>query len=354
MFSLDKTRNDTSVTLDLLRAVAAQMVCVGHTINFGGLGRTEAPSIGVLIFFVLSGFVIAHTLKSKTDAGDYSFGRYCVERFCRIYCAYFPAMMLIGAAQIAATWYGLQFKPIDPTDVKTFLANLVMLQGYPMSSGFGTFGVAGQMTSIAIEFHIYFFVGALFFLCIGRQRKIAAIIAICSATMPLGYFLQFDARALFLLWLMGFAIYFAVRSIKLDGELAAIFTVTTAGILYFWKPFANVANVYDIANFPAIALCFAALVVVTQCYRMIAANVTAAKLVHLFAGYSLTLFLVHLSVIRTIFEVWPHPSWMEFLVAIVAANLFSLAFSRIGEVRYKRAAEWIIGAFRRPQIAPAE
>ena len=34
MFILDRSKNDTSVTLDLLRAVAAQMVCVGHGIAF--------------------------------------------------------------------------------------------------------------------------------------------------------------------------------------------------------------------------------------------------------------------------------------------------------------------------------
>jgi hypothetical protein len=38
MLKLDRKANDTSLALDLLRAVAAQMVCVGHAINFGGVG----------------------------------------------------------------------------------------------------------------------------------------------------------------------------------------------------------------------------------------------------------------------------------------------------------------------------
>ena len=33
MFSLDRSKNDTSITLDLLRAGAAQMVCIGHSIS---------------------------------------------------------------------------------------------------------------------------------------------------------------------------------------------------------------------------------------------------------------------------------------------------------------------------------
>ena len=76
------------------------MVCVGHAINFGGLGSTSAPALGVLLFFILSGFVIAHTLKTKTDSGPYSLGQYAVERTARIYCAYLPAMLLIGLAHL--------------------------------------------------------------------------------------------------------------------------------------------------------------------------------------------------------------------------------------------------------------
>lgn len=352
MFSLDKSKNDTSVTLDLLRAVAAQMVCVGHAINFAFGPTTSAPSIGVLLFFVLSGFVIAYTLKTKTDASEYSLGRYCVERFCRIYCAYLPAMLLIGGAQVTASAFSVKFGPIDPTDILTFLANLAMLQSYPMDHSFGTFGTAGQMTSIAVEFHIYFFVGALFFLCIGRQKKVAALIAILAATMPLGYFLQSEGRALFLLWLMGFAIYFVVRSIKIDSEFAAIFTVAGAGILYFWKQFANPADVYDIANFPALSISFAALVVVTQCYRAISANALASQMIHIAAGYSLTLFLIHLTLIRIIFAIWPDPLWPEIAAAIVAANLAAYAFSLIGEVHYKRAANYILNAFASLELSP--
>jgi hypothetical protein len=129
-------------------------------------------------------------------------------------------MLLIGGAHVVAGRLGLELVKIDPTDVRTFLANLSMLQMYPMTKGFGTFGTAGQLSSIAQEFHIYFFVGALYFLCIGRQRVVAAIVAVLSARMPLGNFL--DGRALFLLWMMGFSVYFVVRSVKIDGAFAAL------------------------------------------------------------------------------------------------------------------------------------
>jgi peptidoglycan/LPS O-acetylase OafA/YrhL len=357
MFSLNRSKNDTSVTLDLLRATAAQMVCVGHAINYSGLSRTLAPDVGVLIFFILSGFVIAHTLKSKTEAGPYSLGRYGVERFCRIYVAYLPAMVLIGAAHVLAAQLGLEFSNIGSAELSTFVANLFMLQMYPMNGSFGSFGSAGQLGTIAQEFHIYFFVGGLYFLCIGRQRFIAAGVAVLSAAMPLGNFLTDYGRSLFILWLMGFAVYFVVRSIKIDRMFAALFAVTAAGILYQGFQFLDFKSVYNVANFPAVALGFAAITIATQCYRALAANRIALGLIHFFASYSLTLFLLHLTVIRVMYAAWPHPSWLEVSIAIVLSNLLAagLAFSRFGEIQYKRAAEWIMGQLRLPTVeAPAE
>ena len=81
MFSLDRNKNDSSVALDLVRAIAAQVVCVGHAWNLSyengtpfqlaiNENVTYLPYVGVMGFFVLSGFVIAHTLFSKTSTSD--------------------------------------------------------------------------------------------------------------------------------------------------------------------------------------------------------------------------------------------------------------------------------------------
>ena len=221
---------------------------------------------------------------------------------------------------------------------------------YPMSSAFGTFGTAGQLNTIAQEFHIYFFVGALYFLCIGRQRILAGIVAVLSTRMPLGNFLAFEARALFLLWLMGFSIYFLVRSIKIDGPFAALFSAVVIGIIYFWHVFRNTSNVYDIANFPALALVFMAIIVTTQCYRWLAASSMATKVISFFASYSLTLFLLHLTIVRIIYASWDNPSVSRAITAIFVANLCSaaLAFSPIGEIHYKRLGGWIGGLVYKP------
>jgi peptidoglycan/LPS O-acetylase OafA/YrhL len=119
MINLDPKENDTSLTLDLLRAVAAQMVCVGHAIIFFVSGSRPQwlpvmQNIGVLIFFLISGFVIAAALSRRSGEPDYGFLRFFVDRFARIYSGLLPALVLIlavdrltlaltGESSIAAT-----------------------------------------------------------------------------------------------------------------------------------------------------------------------------------------------------------------------------------------------------------
>jgi peptidoglycan/LPS O-acetylase OafA/YrhL len=345
MFTLDRDKNDTSLALDLLRAVAAQMVCVGHALNLSGIYYTYAPAIGVLLFFILSGFVIAYTLKSKTDAGDYSLGRYAIERFSRIYCAYLPAMVLFAAVEYFLRWRGIGPDSSGPVSFSNFLGNLAMLQNYPGPYGFPQFGMSGQTSSIAAEFHIYFFVGALYFFFIGRQRTIALIVGLLSARMPLGYFLSLEGRALFALWLIGFVIYFFVHSIRPDKTTAAGLCMLTVGISFICRGFWQYPDVYNIANFSLLALSFSTLVVLTQNSYLLQ---RAGTMIHFVAGYSLTLFLVHFVLIRALYLLWPGHPWLTFLIGIIGANIFAAALARYTEARYKNVAKRLSAICTRP------
>ncbi|HMC16106.1 MAG TPA: acyltransferase [Albitalea sp.] len=86
-----------STYLDLLRLSAAAMVAVTH-IKLLGIGpdavRRLIPAVGhefVIIFFVLSGFVIAYTVDRKRDA---TLRDYALDRAARIYSVVVPALLL--------------------------------------------------------------------------------------------------------------------------------------------------------------------------------------------------------------------------------------------------------------------
>jgi peptidoglycan/LPS O-acetylase OafA/YrhL len=350
MLNLDRSKNDTSLALDLLRAIAAQMVCIGHAWNNADLPphHTSLPDVGVVLFFILSGFVIAYTLETKSaGAAPYNIGRYGIERFSRIYCAYLPAMVLLAAIEYGLRRYGIEPNGSGPVSFTNFILNLAMLQRYPGYYSGQQFGMSGQMISVVLEFHIYFFVGALYFLCIGRQRIVAAIVAVLSARMPLIYFDASGSAAhdLFILWLAGFAMYFAMRAVQINAGFVATFGLAVA-VICFLQPFDS-DHAYDLGGFPALIFCFALLVAVTQQSRILVHAPWVGKAIHFFAGYSLTLFLVHVVLVRTIYLVWGKQSWGTFAVAVIGSNLFAAAFAQVTEAKYKRVAEWLVGIVAR-------
>lgn len=328
MLNLDAKSNDTSLALDAIRAAAAQAVCIGHAINFSyGQAITLAPQCGVLVFFVLSGFVIAYTLDTKSTDPAYDLTAFGIDRFARIYAVYVPALALI----LAADWW-----LIGAPDMRAFVGNLLMLQGVP-GSGITTFGTAGHLTSIAVEFHIYFFVGATLFFLQGKQRVLSAAVIAIFTTMPLGYFLAMPGsdRALFVLWLAGFGCYYAIRAADLRGMTPALLLLPLA-VLYFGYSFAS-KNPYDLANYPLLIVLFATVVIITQNTQRLH---FADRVIRFFAGYSLSLFLVHLTVIVHLYQALG-TSWPMVAIAMVLANIVSIALAAITERHYRRFAEWL-------------
>jgi peptidoglycan/LPS O-acetylase OafA/YrhL len=342
MFSLDRSKNDTSVMLDLLRAVAAQTVCVGHALNFAnGMTITKAPVVGVLLFFILSGFVIAYTLSTKSASGDYGLVSFGIERVSRIYSAYLPAIIMIAAADYLMQYLGHPL-PGDPTDLRTLFGNLTMRQGLPSDWGVSTFGSAGQLTSVAVEFHIYFFVGAIFFMLKGRNVLLCAIVAVLFSTMPLGYFSNIPGsdRALFAMWLAGFAAYYVVKSIKLDASQAILSAVAFIGLIWYWASH-RTPNDYDLSNYPAFALAFLTLVIFTQSVRFVGDNIS--RLIRFAADYSFSLFLVHLTVLKIVLMI-PGPVSAKIVCGILIANIVAIAFGLAFERHYRRIANVIKSA----------
>jgi peptidoglycan/LPS O-acetylase OafA/YrhL len=346
MFILDRSKNDTSIALDLVRAFAAQIVCMGHALNFAkGATITFAPNVGVLIFFILSGFVIAHTLVTKAASPEYGLAAFGIERFSRIYTAYLPALLLIAACDYAMQYLGHPL-PGDPTDLRTLLGNLTMRQGLPGAWGVSTFGSAGQLTSVAVEFHIYFFVGAIFFLLKARSVLFCLIVAMFFSTMPLGYFSNFPDtdRALFVLWLAGFASYFVARSASVDGNQAILGAAAFVGLVWYWAAH-RTPNDYDLSNYPALSLAFLALVISTSAVHVLGKRLS--RLIRFAADYSFSLFLIHLTIVKLVLAI-PASKPVAIISAVLLANAAAILFSFALERRYRQIAEGLKVILLRP------
>ncbi len=337
--------------LDLLRAIAAQMVCVGHGLSFFVSWATPArlprmQNVGVLLFFMLSGFLITHTLIERSKSPTYGFRQFFIERFARIYSGLIPALGLIVLVDGITVYLTGNQTIARYYNVPTLLANLIMLEDYRGALDnydalqWSAFGSASPLWTLAIEWHIYLFTAAIFF--IGTRSKwipVLILVAIIFGQMPCHYLVGAISddgvgRGLFALWLGGSLIYFAIQKIRplywpafgIAVLAVVLFIITTpAGMEYRFEDYAMML------------VFFLAVMLASQARHLVHGPLTN-KVIRFFADYSFTLYLVHHTIMVAIWTISSARGLPIFVGAVVLSNLLAIGLARIGENHHRLLA----------------
>jgi len=191
----------TSIYLDFLRVIAAFGVLLVHA-NFPwfsnhlffsdrGLGNKF-----VMVFFVLSGYLIAFTVKEKNKGSQ----KYLVDRLSRLYSVILPALLLTFIFDSVGTHFNPEFY-LDKmkSDHQAFrylmnIANLSQIWGfctYPSTNG--------PFWSLSYEFWYYMIFWAWVYLE-GRKRILGLIIIFCIIGVKI--------LLLFPVWIFGAVAYY--------------------------------------------------------------------------------------------------------------------------------------------------
>lgn len=248
-----------SAYLDLLRGAAAQAVLVGHALlafgQPGPVARAVPHTLGVLVFFLLSGFLITLTTlrKAARDPG-YGLGPYLAERGFRIFTPYVPALAFVAVVDQFSAPSPLYRWGADFT-VGTWFANLLMLQDYPLfqvlrrlgapeqSWFFGPFGSGRPFWTISIEWWIYLLFGVGVFLLVreGRWRSIGVLaLAAFLAIEPAYHFVGGFGQCLTMIWVAGMLL--AIGDAAIAGRIGILWSefggrvllaLATAGLALF-------------------------------------------------------------------------------------------------------------------------
>src|SRR5215469_9945636 len=114
-------------TIDGLRGIAALLVVCRHIVPLHG-NRLNFPSsyLAVELFFLFSGFVIAHAYDKRFDAGM-SFWEFVKARIIRLYPLYFLGLMIAVLTVPLAISMGIKTWPLDP---RILVPNFLMLPTY--------------------------------------------------------------------------------------------------------------------------------------------------------------------------------------------------------------------------------
>ena len=125
-----------------MRFAAAAAVFLDHLTSYPFSTNTDAHRHGlaligsyggsaVVVFFVLSGFVIAYV----TDTREQTARAYAVSRFSRVYSVIIPALLLTFAFDSAGQWLRPEFYEIQkvlwrPPSVTSHAASLALVSEY--------------------------------------------------------------------------------------------------------------------------------------------------------------------------------------------------------------------------------
>jgi len=308
---------EESVALDVLRVAAAMMVFLCHwdvRMNGGAFHLDVMGRVGVLIFFVLSGFLIAHSAQGQSARG------FVVARLARLWSVAAP---IVSGLMVLGFCVDMAWREIALTTVASLtFTNQWWFSNRPAISN-------APYWTLSYEAAFYLVYGT--FLYRGRRWGIAA----CLAVGP---------RVLLLLpvWLLGAAIYRTGFRLTRLGVLAAIPVAITLLIVFrgrvlgyialpdIWKPSANFTRDWNHG------LVCAGIVLAGLSFIRLG---TLAPLAKWFAGRSFTLYLLHFPLLALLS---PH---LDKYVGAVLTLAICLAVGSVIEPhteRWRRMLNWAL------------
>jgi peptidoglycan/LPS O-acetylase OafA/YrhL len=319
------------LALDGLRGIAALSVLVFHMFwNASGAEvlREWLPDAvdvatgllrsGVAIFFVISGFVIAHTTAEMRRLREG--GRFALRRQVRLDPPYYAAIVLVLVIEFAQSLVpGLVPRTFSPADV---LVNMVYLQDI-----LGVPAVLAVAWTLCLEVQYYLVVVLLAVVAarctrsdLARRRVVAVsatLLTAASLALPLAG-LSAGPWVIGVWWMFGIGMLLAWYA---EGLVGTRVIVAALGVLVAWALVLRfVVQRADPWGSEWFAIATAAFVAVVVARGRLAQS-PGRVLLH--AGrLSYSLYLVHLPVISVIsgvgFKLFPDQPWAQLLVVLVA------------------------------------
>lgn len=364
-------RGDSSFLLDFLRVVACQMIVICHTISIYLFYTNRAyegnqpmwiidgflASMGVILFFFVSGIVISNSLFSKMNTGNYDFIGYFIDRFSRIYSGLVPCLAFIFIIDLSMIFLNSQFyQKMSPSfgspglSAGTFLASLLMIQTVP-PLGIPEPPFAEILWTLNIEWWLYMLFGwaIIYFRKILRLNMKSVLILLALSIFP-AYRLLIGPNSLIGIWFFGVLITILLIRGKysafihkhfriLFGLALALIAIRTALIIYWGIQF------YEIIIELLIG-CMILLLVINFNDSNIVRSETLKTIIKTMARYSFTLYLVNMVIIGLFFACYDIygldlPFLLILAISLVSTNLIAFVFAYFTEMRYKDLSAYI-------------
>jgi peptidoglycan/LPS O-acetylase OafA/YrhL len=189
-------------SLDGLRALSVMIVMASHLIDH----RVFPGGFGVLVFFVLSGFLITRLLfAEQRSSGTISLTNFYIRRLIRLY----PALV-VYTVLVLGLWYvrGRPIAFIEPLSTLFYFANYYYAFVDP-TRPFGGEMPFSEFWSLSVEEHFYLIFPLLFVWAMKRPNEAEIVkwvaLSICVVSLVLRILLAYLHPD----WLSGFVFYYS-------------------------------------------------------------------------------------------------------------------------------------------------
>jgi len=332
-----------SIYLDFLRFFAALAVFVYH-VNFPAFYniypiKWSFGGDAVIIFFVLSGYVITYVANEKEN----NIKDYFISRFSRLYSALLPALLIT----IITFYIGYSIYPQIFCEPRTnmllfrFLSNLTFTNQLWFHDVL--FLSNSPLWSLGYEFWYYVLFAFIFYLR-GIKRYLLALFT-CLIMGP-------KILLLLPIWGMGVLLYYLHKKITFSHKTACIMFIASLLLIfsYFYIYYGFYSNKYLVGNqwtysrqfIPNYILClFISLNIFSVKYINICSIINLEKPIKKFASVTFSLYLYHFPLIfffGALFKHKPHNLYTFIPVVILTlASIYILAqFTELKKHIFKR------------------
>lgn len=349
---------NTVVWLDFLRFFCAVIVVCDHVFGWCPC-NTNGPAPGPIanvMFFILSGFLIVHSIHNKITKPNYNFISFFIDRFSRIYPAYLAALVFIAIIDSLSNYYFLMDKPIDNLSTGSFFINLFMLHKIPFHYDFSytelspvfkifpIYGSASQLWSIPPEWWMYMFVGYAVFSV--RWKKVTwwRVLLLCLlAYVPTNFLFLgnvYTGIGVTAVWLFGALACVLYRHINIDLSNRAHVILLMLGLVIFsfaaFMRYFLTLNAFDMLGaFSLSGIFYCCLWISKMSFMSFLTHPRVKALCMFGAGYSFSLYLTHYSL-----DVFLKTTMSPYIIFIIC-HLFAIGFAHLFERRHKDLAHYL-------------
>jgi peptidoglycan/LPS O-acetylase OafA/YrhL len=371
-----KLSASASDSLDVIRAVAAFAVMFGHLrifffVDFQHLQSKSWPlealyffagfgHQAVMVFFVLSGFLISSTVIRSHVLGKWSWRDYAVNRATRLYVVLVPGLLLGFFWDRLGSWLfapkGIYTHslsdlgsavPLKNLTLENMLGNLLFVQTILCD----TFGSNGPLWSLSNEFWYYvLFPVALAAGLAWAGRRLRVAIPLTCLAVFIGVFLGRNILIGFLIWIAGCGLVFLYSRVQVRSRFAAL------GMLCFFSILSGVtlAVARVLQRDPLLSDLEVGFVFTLFLFALLQFAVRGnpspySAVAHRFAGFSYSLYVLHFPFLL-FFRAWlvPPERWQPTLTRLLCAVsvgagslLYAWLVSRVTEAKTDVARKWV-------------